>query len=81
MHVPIEQVAVRARPLTSRELESGPVKVVKVLNQQLVMIQDLGHRGPEDAFRGFRPKGKPYAFDFAFDEGSSQVHQFAQHRQ
>jgi len=33
----------------------------------------LGHNHPEEAFRGFRPKGKPYAFDFAFDENATQV--------
>lgn len=47
--------------------------MIKILNKQLVLIQDLGHDGPEDAFRGFRPKGKPYAFDFAFDEDANQV--------
>ncbi len=38
-----------------------------------MLVQDLGHRGPEEAFRGFRPRGKPYAFDYAFDEDASQV--------
>lgn len=61
-------VAVRCRPLNSKEKLKQSGKSVKILDEKIVIVQDISAAKPEEAFRIARSKEKTYAFDYAFDE-------------
>jgi len=70
-------VAVRLRPMWKKETDQGEMSIIKILDRNLVILRD-----PDDVLENEkvlgknRTKEKQYAFDFAFDEGASQLEVF-----
>jgi kinesin family protein 18/19 len=66
-------VAVRCRPLSSKEKEISDIEVVKVLDRKmLVLIDPYEYNGHSEIFKN-RSREQNYAFDLVFDKYSSQV--------
>lgn len=67
-------VAVRARPLTKKELQIDDTEILQVLDNNVIVLLDPPNDQniPEDAFRQNRSREKQYAFDFAFNESTTQ---------
>jgi len=62
-------VAVRVRPLNSKELTFSNYETLKVLDNKVVVLLDPQNQfDPNDVFRANRNKEKQYAFDYAFDQ-------------
>ena len=66
-------VAVRTRPLNSKELNVSDFEIVRVLDQKVVVLLDPGNEFQyDDVFRKNRNKETQFAFDFAFDKFTDQ---------
>lgn len=64
-------VAVRLRPLISREISEGQFNLIKILDSNLVVLQDpqdFKEGATNDELRKNRTREKQYAFDYAFDQ-------------
>jgi kinesin family protein 18/19 len=62
-------VAVRTRPLNSKEMNISNFETLKILDGKLVVLLDpMNEFDPNDPFRNNRNKERQYAFDFAFDK-------------
>lgn len=63
------QVAVRLRPMWQKEEDKGEISIVKILDQNVVILMDPADVMNEEKVLGKnRTKEKQYAFDYAFDE-------------
>jgi hypothetical protein len=62
-------VAVRVRPLSSREVENGHKKCVSVINNSIVAIRKEGNGG---FLKSEQDQLNDYCFDVAFDDNSTQ---------
>jgi kinesin family protein 18/19 len=70
-------VAVRLRPMWKKETEAGEHSIVRVLDRNLVILRDPAEVMNEEKVLGkHRSKEKQYAFDFAFDDETSQQEVF-----
>jgi hypothetical protein len=68
------KVAVRARPLSSKEAEFNNKEIVKITESKLVFLQDpFEYNGHTEVFKN-RSREQTYAFDFAFDKHCDQVY-------
>ena len=66
-------MAVRARPLTSRESEFNNREIIKITENKLVFLSDpFEYNGHSEIFKN-RSREKHYAFDYAFDKTCDQV--------
>jgi kinesin family protein 18/19 len=63
-------VAVRCRPLTSKEIAISKEETLKILNKKVVCVIDPGTQ--DDVFKN-KLREQQYAFDFAFDKNSTQL--------
>jgi kinesin family protein 18/19 len=66
-------VAVRTRPISSREKAAGAQEAIKVLDGKVVVLLD-SESSPGDFLRKSRSRERRYAFDHAFDENCVQRH-------
>jgi len=70
-------VAVRVRPLSSKEQTISNYETIRVLDGKVVVLLDPSNQfDANDVFRNHRNKEKQYAFDFAFDSKSDTVDVF-----
>jgi len=70
-------VAVRLRPMWKKELDKGEISIVKILDKNVVILMDPADVLHEEKVLGKnRTKEKQYAFDFAFNDGTSQIDVF-----
>ena len=69
-------VAVRCRPLSTKEKLKQSQKSAKIIDEKIVVLTDVSAAKPEEVFRQARSKEKTYAFDYAFDEGCGQQYIF-----
>ena len=63
-------VALRLRPLLSKEVLEGQFNLVKILDEKVVILQDpkdFTDANGKDEIRKGRTREKQYAFDYAFD--------------
>ncbi|XP_054715298.1 kinesin-like protein KIF19 [Uloborus diversus] len=65
-------VVVRIRPLFPHELEKGASKIVRKVDEKMVVLSDPSAGDPVDILRAKRAHDRKYVFDWAFDEHSSQ---------
>jgi len=66
-------VAVRLRPLTTKELEREEFEIVRILDRKVVILMDpLELLNAKGALGKNRSKEKQYAFDYAFDADAGQ---------
>lgn len=64
-------VAVRVRPLNTRETEFSNLDAIKITNSELVTVLDpLEHLGKSEEIKNKREQ--QYAYDFAFDKNTTQ---------
>lgn len=63
-------VAVRARPLMKHDVVKK--SCVRVLESNVVVIMDPAMGDKQDVLRANRSREKQYAFDFVFDQASTQ---------
>jgi kinesin family protein 18/19 len=63
-------VSVRARPLMKHDKVQK--NIVRVLDHKVVVVMDPAHGDKGDILRANRNREKQYAFDYAFDQTSSQ---------
>ena len=69
----IIKVAVRARPLASKEAEFNNREIIKITDCKLVFLQDpFEYNGHNEIFKN-RSREQTYAFDYAFDKYCDQV--------
>lgn len=70
-------VAVRLRPMWKKEQDKGEVSITKILDRNVVILMDPADVMAEEKVLGKnRTKEKQYAFDFAFDDSTSQLDVF-----
>ena len=73
-------VALRLRPLLSREISEGQFNLVKILDEKVVILQApkdfTEENGKNEMIRKNRTREKQYAFDYAFDEDVDTVKVF-----
>jgi len=69
-------VAVRCRPLSTKEKLKQSQKSAKIIDEKIVVLTDVSAAKPEEVFRQARSKEKTYAFDYAFDESCGQQYIF-----
>ncbi|KAI9324574.1 P-loop containing nucleoside triphosphate hydrolase protein [Obelidium mucronatum] len=67
-------VALRIRPLTTKESKESTSAIVKPLNKTCLSVTDLSDA--QDVLRQDRPREKTYEFDSVFSETASQVNVF-----
>jgi kinesin family protein 18/19 len=68
-------VAVRCRPLWTKEKEFSEYEIVKILDRKMVILMDpYEYNAPGDIFKN-RSREQTMAFDFAFDKTCNQVKQ------
>ena len=63
-------VALRLRPLLSKEIAAGEFNLVKILDEKVVLLQDpkdFSEENGKNEIRKNRTREKQYAFDYAFD--------------
>jgi kinesin family protein 18/19 len=61
-------VAIRVRPLNSKELAISNFETIKIVDQKIAVLLDPANEfEPQDVFRNQRNREKQYAYDFAFD--------------
>lgn len=66
-------VAVRLRPLSSKEIERSEFEIVRILDKKVVILMDpLELMNAKGALGKNRSKEKQYAFDHAFDADTGQ---------
>ena len=63
-------VAVRVRPLMKHDVVKK--SCVRVLESKVVIIMDPTNDNKNDVLRANRSREKQYAFDYVFEQGSSQ---------
>ena len=63
-------VAVRCRPLMSKEMEISKEYTIQILNRKVVCVIDPGNT--EDVFKN-KSREQQYAFDYAFDKDDTQL--------
>jgi len=69
-------VAIRVRPMNSREIEFSNLDAIKITNMKIVTVLDpLEHLGKSEDVNNRREQ--QYAFDFAFENNSSQEEVYA----
>ena len=67
-------VAVRARPLSHKELENNEKEIIRVLDKKLLILLDpLEYNGHSEIFKN-RSREQKYAFDYVFDKNCDQVY-------
>jgi kinesin family protein 18/19 len=65
-------VCVRCRPLTKKEIDVSNIETVKILNKKIVIVLDpIEYNGHEEVFKN-RSREQQYAFDYVFDNHSTQ---------
>ncbi len=65
-------VAVRKRPLSKKEQEFNSSVIARILDKKIVVLLDpYEYNGHSDVFKN-RSKEQHYAFDYAFDDNTSQ---------
>lgn len=70
-------VAVRLRPMWQKETDRRENNIVKIMDKNLVILRDPVDLLMEDKVLGKnRSKEKQYAFDYAFEDGASQLDVF-----
>ena len=72
-------VAVRLRPLLSREISEGQFNLVKIMDGKLVILQDpkdFTEENGKNELRKNRTREQQYAFDYAFDQDVDTVQVF-----
>ena len=62
-------VAVRLRPLSSKEAEAGDTSIVSIVENKLIVVRDPWY---DAELNPNRPKEKRYAFDVVFEGSASQ---------
>jgi hypothetical protein len=66
-------VAVRCRPLWTKEKEFSEYEIVRILDRKMVILMDpYEYNAPGDIFKN-RSREQTMAFDFAFDKSCNQV--------
>jgi kinesin family protein 18/19 len=68
-------VALRVRPLLSRELQQGAQSIIKLLDNRVVCVLDpekLKIGGQEDYLRRDRNRERQFTYDIAFNETATQ---------
>lgn len=63
-------VAVRVRPLMKHDVVKK--SCARVLDSNVVVIMDPAHGDKQDVLRANRSREKQYAFDYVFDQASTQ---------
>jgi kinesin family member 18/19 len=65
-------VCVRCRPLNPKEVQISNIETVKILNKKIVIVLDpIEYNGHEEIFKN-RSREQQYAFDYVFEQKSSQ---------
>lgn len=66
-------MAVRSRPLSSKEIEFSENEIVKVMDNKMIILMDpYEYNAPSEVFKN-RSREQHYAFDYVFDQYSNQV--------
>lgn len=65
-------VAVRIRPLNTKELETSNIEILRTYSNQVIVSDPTEYNGPEEIFKN-RSREHMYTFDFAFSQESTQV--------
>ena len=66
-------VAIRARPLSQKEIENNEKEIIRVLDKKLLILLDpFEYNGHSEIFKN-RSREQQYAFDYVFDKNCDQV--------
>lgn len=64
-------VCVRSRPLSYQEKQLSSYETIKIMDKMVILTDPIEYNGPSSIFKN-RNKDQTYAFDYAFDQFTTQ---------